>query len=106
MFIETAEFRKCWKKVGLDEEDLRELQSFLLEHPEAGDMVQGTGGVRKLRWARPGGGKSGGVRTIYFDFSDRSTIWLITVFGKNVKADLSPEERRDIKSFIKRLKEL
>jgi hypothetical protein len=105
MFIETEEFLKCWKKLGLDEEDLRELQGFLLEHPEAGDMIQGTGGVRKLRWARPGGGKSGGVRTIYVDFADKFTIWLITVFGKNEKADLGPEERKEIKSFVRRLKE-
>lgn len=44
-------------------------------------------------------------RTIYVDFKDRSTIWLITAFGKNEKADLSPDERKDIKSFVKRLKE-
>jgi hypothetical protein len=77
--------------LGLGEEDLRELQGFLLEHPEAGDMIPGAGGVRKLRWARLGGGKSGGVRTVYVDFADKSTIWLITVFGKNEKVDLGPE---------------
>lgn len=89
----------------MGEEDLRELQAYLLEHPSAGDLVQGTGGVRKLRWALPGRGKSGGVRTIYIDFSSRETIWLITVFGKNEKADLSAEERNEIRRFVKRLKE-
>jgi hypothetical protein len=68
-------------------------------------MVQGTGGVRKLRWARPGRGKSGGVRTIYIDFADRETTWLITVFGKNERADLSAEERMEIKRFVLRIKE-
>jgi len=104
MFIETNEFRKRWAKLGLSEEDLRELEGFLLEHPDAGDMVQGTGGVRKIRWARPGRGRSGGVRTIYMDFITRETTWLITVFGKNEKADLSAEERGEIKLFVKRIK--
>ena len=89
----------------MSEEDLRELQGFLLEHPSAGDVVQATGGVRKLRWARPGRGKSGGVRTIYIDFADRQIIWLITVFGKNERSDLSPEERKEIKRFVKQIKE-
>jgi hypothetical protein len=105
MFIETSEFRRRWSRLGLGEEDLRELQGYLLEHPSAGDTVQGTGGVRKLRWARPGRGKSGGVRTIYIDFADRETIWLITVFSKSEKTDLSPEERSEIKGFVKRIKE-
>ena len=105
MFIETSEFRRRWSRLGLGEEDLRELQGYLLEHPSAGDTVQGTGGVRKLRWARPGRGKSGGVRTIYIDFADRETTWLITVFGKNEQTDLSPEERSEIKRFVKKIKE-
>ncbi len=105
MFIETSEFRRRWIRSGLGEEDLRELQGYLLEHPTAGDVVQGTGGVRKLRWARPGRGKSGGVRTIYLDLAGRQTTWLITVFSKNERADLSSEERREIKRFVTRIKE-
>ena len=105
MFVETNEFHRGWKRLGLGEEDLRELQAYLLEHPSAGDMVQGTGGVRKLRWARPGRGKSGGARTIYIDLADRETTWLITVFGKNERADLSAAERNEIKRFVKRIKE-
>ncbi len=105
MFIETNEFHRGWKRLGLGEEDLRELQAYLLEHPITGDMIKGTGGVRKLRWARPGRGKSGGVRTIYIDFADRETIWLITVLGKNERADLSAEERKEIRRFVKRIKE-
>ncbi len=105
MFIETSEFRRGWAKLGMSEDDLRELESYLLEHPNAGDVVQGTGGVRKLRWARPGRGKSGGVRTIYIDFADREVTWLITVFGKNEKTDLSPAERTEIRRFVKKIKE-
>jgi hypothetical protein len=105
MFIETNEFHRGWKRLGLGEEDLRELQAYLLEHPSAGNMVQATGGVRKLRWARSGRVKSGGARTIYIDLADRKTIWLITVFGKNERADLSAEERNEIRRFVKRIKE-
>ncbi len=105
MFIETSEFRRRWIRSGMGEEDLRELQGHLLEHPSAGDIVKGTGGVRKLRWARPGRGKSGGVRTIYIDLAKRETTWLITVFSKNETADLSSEERREIKRFVTRIKE-
>ena len=83
MFIETSEFHRRWTKFGLGEEDLRELQAYLLEHPDAGDVVQGSGEVRKVRWARPGRGKLGGVRSIYIDLADRETRWLITVFSKN-----------------------
>ena len=92
MFIETNEFHRGWKRLGLGEEDLRELQAYLLEHPNAGDMVQGTG-------------ESGGARTIYLDMANRETTWLITVFGKNERADLSAEERNEIRRFVKRIKE-
>ena len=105
MFIETSEFHRRWTKLGLGEEDLRELQGYLLEHPDAGDVVRGTGGVRKVRWARPGRGKSGGIRAIYVDLADREIMWLITVFSKNERTDLSAEERNEIKRFVKRIKE-
>ena len=105
MFIETSEFHRRWTRLGLGEEDLRELQAYLLEHPDAGDVVQGTGGVRKVRWARPGRGKSSGVRSIYIDLADRETMWLITVFSKNERTDLSAEERNEIRHFVKKIKE-
>ena len=102
-FVETDEFQSRWKANGMSEEDLRELQNFLLENPEAGPVVRGTGGVRKLRWAREGRGKSGGVRTIYFDMRSEAQLYLVTVFGKNVKEDLSPEDKKTIKGFVKGL---
>jgi hypothetical protein len=64
-------------------------------------MIQGTGGVRKLRWARTGQGKSGGIRVIYFSLSDKDIIWLITAFGKNEKANLSSNEKKAVKELIK-----
>ncbi len=102
-FVETTEFRSRWKALGMTEDDLQALQNFLLEHPEAGSVVQGTGGVRKLRWAREGRGKSGGLRTIYIDMRSSAHIYLVTVFGKDEKVDLSPEDKKAIKSFVKGL---
>ena len=72
-----------------------------MEHPEAAPVIQGTGGVRKLRWAREGRGKSGSLRTIYIDMRFSAQIYLVTVFGKDEKADLSPDEQKVIKAFVK-----
>jgi hypothetical protein len=102
-FVETKEFQSRWKALGMTEDDLRELQGFLLEHPEIAPVIQGTGGVRKLRWAREGRGKSGGLRTIYLDMKTSGYIYLITVFGKDEKDNLSAEEKKAIKAFVKEL---
>jgi len=65
IFIETSFFTKLLPNY-LGEEDYRGLQNYLLQHPESGDVVRGSGGVRKVRWAADGKGKSGGVRVIYY----------------------------------------
>ncbi len=72
--------------------------------PRAGDLIQGTGGIRKLRWARGGRGKSGGVRVIYYFHSDRIPLYLLTVFGKGEKADLSKGERNELGKLVDVLK--
>jgi hypothetical protein len=102
-FIETAEFQSRWKDLGMTEDDLQELQNYLMEHPDVAPVIQGTGGVRKLRWAREGRGKSGGLRTIYIDMRTLGRIYLVTVFGKDEKDDLSPAEKTVIKAFVKGL---
>ncbi|MEI6386829.1 MAG: type II toxin-antitoxin system RelE/ParE family toxin [Spirochaetota bacterium] len=102
-FVESKEFQSRWKALGMTEDDLRELQSFLLEHPGIAPVIQGTGGVRKLRWAREGRGKSGSLRTIYLDMRASGLIYLITVFGKDEKDSLSAEEKRAIKAYVKGL---
>ena len=66
-FIITREFDSVWKSLGLNDDDLNELEIFLCKNPDAGDTMKGTGGVRKLRWALDGRGKSGGARVIYLD---------------------------------------
>lgn len=102
-FIETTEFQSRWKNLGMTDDDLRELQNYLMEHPDVAPMIQGTGGLRKLRWAREGKGKSGGLRTIYIDMRSSAQIYLVTVFGKDEKDDLSPAEKKLMKAFVKEL---
>jgi hypothetical protein len=67
----------------------------------AGDLIAGTGGVRKLRWAVVGRGKRGGARVIYFVHSERLPLFLLTAYAKNVRADLSDKERAGLKALVK-----
>lgn len=66
---------------------------YLAEHPKAGDLMEGTGGIRKLRWSRGNKGKSGGVRVIYYYHDERIPLYLLTVFGKNERANLTKSDR-------------
>ncbi|MGD9585066.1 MAG: type II toxin-antitoxin system RelE/ParE family toxin [Lysobacterales bacterium] len=89
----------------LSEAESHLLVSYLAEFPQAGSLIEGTGGIRKFRWAREGMGKRGGVRVIYYFHSERMPMYLLTVFGKNEKADLSMAERLALGKFVKRLVE-
>lgn len=80
-----------------------EIVAFLAQHPLAGDLIPGTGGVRKLRWGVDGRGKRGGSRVIYYVHSDRMPVYLITAFTKNERADLSPAERSKLRSLVDQL---
>nr|WP_221180120.1 addiction module toxin RelE [Salinisphaera japonica] len=81
---ETPEFaRKIRKLVG--DADYRALIAYLAEHPQAGDIMRGTGGIRKLRWARDGAGKSGGVRVIYYVHDERIPLYLLRFSEKTRK---------------------
>jgi len=86
----------------LDDDEYRGLQGCLAGKPDAGDVMPGTGGFRKLRWGDPrrGKGKRGGLRVIYYYLEAEDQIWLITVYDKDEMADLSPAERRLLKKAI------
>ena len=99
-FVELPLFRSKWDSLGLNDSDLRRLQTELLEDPKVGDVMRGTGGVRKMRFAFEHKGKSGGIRVIYVDFEIYEKIYLLTAYTKNEKENLSREERNEIKKLI------
>ena len=76
---------------------------YLSLFPRSGDIMVGTGGVRKLRWAVEGRGKSGGARIIYYFHSARLPVYLLAVFGKNEKANLTKSERNELAKLTKAL---
>lgn len=104
-FIEVPLFTKKWKELGLTDEDLRDLQNILLQNPKSGDVIQGTGGLRKIRIPMKGRGKSGGSRVIYTDIEVKDVIYFINVYTKNEKDDLTEDEKKAFKAVVKMLKE-
>jgi hypothetical protein len=90
-FIESAAFERV-RGVYLDDGEYAELQQFMMQNPEAGNIVRGSGGVRKLRWRREGGGKRGGLRVIYFVRFQPAEFWMLALYAKakqeNVPADI------------------
>lgn len=97
---ETEPFRR---KVGrlLSENEKTELIAYLSMNPNAGVLIQGTGGIRKLRWARSGQGKSGGVRVIYYFHNEEMPLYLLTLFGKNEKANISKDEKNLLSKAVR-----
>lgn len=86
--------------VILSEAERKSAIDYLAAHPRAGDVMEGTGGIRKLRWGRGNRGKSGGVRVIYYYHDDRIPLYLLTVFGKNEQANLTKAERNDLAKLV------
>ncbi len=103
LFVELPPFSR-FRADYLDDEGLRDLQNALLTNPEAGDVIEGTGGLRKLRQAdrRRGKGKRGGLRVIYYWWQTRRQFWLFTLYDKDEMDDLSADERKALKSMLKR----
>lgn len=97
--VELSEFqRKSSKLLSLDE--ITCIVNYLAANPASGEVMQGTGGIRKLRWSAQGKGKSGGVRVIYFFYSELVPLFLLTVFGKGEKANLTKAERNGLGKLI------
>lgn len=103
MFINTSFFEECWESMGLDDEDLMNFQNFLLKNPLFGDLIENTGGVRKVRW-NLGTGKSHGARVIYIDFEKYERIYCLMAYPKNIKEDLTPDDKKEIKGLVNYLK--
>lgn len=104
-FVRTPEFEKCWKKLGLTEDDMVFIERFLCVNPQIGPVVPGTGALRKIRWALPNRGKQGSIRIVYVDFVLYEKIYLISAYAKNEKDNLTKEERNEIRKYINYLEE-
>jgi len=103
-FIEVPLFTKRWKEIGLNDEDLLHLQIILLKDPQSGPIMEGTGGIRKVRFPIENRGKSGSVRVCYADFEEYEVTYLITAFTKNEQDNLTSEEKNVLKKLVKSLK--
>ncbi len=99
IFVETPVFTRQITALVTDEQ-YAEFQRFLAENPEAGDLIQGTGGLRKIRLALDGRGKRGGARVIYYYFVNASQIALLFAYPKNVAVDLTVRQKQALKAII------
>ncbi|HWS11540.1 MAG TPA: hypothetical protein VN279_01985 [Rhodocyclaceae bacterium] len=97
--VETPTFSRLAEEYW-DDEDRNGFVGFIAANPDAGDIVPGSGGLRKVRWGRAGRGKRGGVRVIYFNRLDDGEIWLLLIYGKSVKDNIPPHVLRTIKEEI------
>ena len=96
---EVPEFIRAADKL-LSEAEREDVIRYLAEHPKAGDLMQGTGGVRKLRWKRGGQGKSGGVRVVYYFHDEAMPLYLLTLFAKGDQANLTKAERNELAGLV------
>lgn len=103
-FVYTEPFRKCWKAMGLQDSDLSILENALLENPQLGDVIEGTGGARKMRIQLEGRGKSGGGRVIYLDVFEKEHLYLLFAYPKNVQENLTPDQKKAIQKMIEAIK--
>ncbi len=101
-FIETTGFSKL-RENYLNDTQFNLLQLYLIKLPDAGDVIRGSGGVRKLRWGLPGQGKRGGLRVVYYWISKDEQILFLTVYRKTEAADLSQEAIREMRKLVKSL---
>jgi len=102
VFIELPLFERH-RAAYLDDDAFRGLQNLLMKDPEAGDLMPGTGGLRKLRFAdaRRGKGKRGGLRIVYYWWNAGFQFWLFTLYDKDEMADLTQQQRKALKEMIK-----
>ena len=102
LFVELPPFAR-FRADYLDDEGFRSLQTLLMKNPDAGDVIEGTGGLRKLRYgdARRGKGKRGGLRVIYYWWTAGRQFWLFTLYDKDEADDLSAKEKKLLKDLLK-----
>lgn len=99
---ELSTFMRSAEKL-LNAIERQDVINYLALHPKAGEVMQGTGGVRKMRWGRGGQGKSGGVRVIYYFHNESMPLYLLTLFSKNERSNLSQAERIELSELTRML---
>jgi len=107
-FFQLDEFVDAWKVLGFDqEEDICTLETSIMANPEIGEVIPGSGGLRKMRFgkSRQRLGKRKGARVCYVYFKEYWTVLFVIAYGKNKKVDLTQDEKKDIQEYIKRSKE-
>lgn len=103
VFIETKLFTHLVKEY-LSDEEYGELQQYIMKNPEVGKIINGSGGVRKVRWARKGMGKSGGVRTIYYWTKIRDQVYMLTMYSKSEKENIDKKTLAQISKELEGMK--
>jgi hypothetical protein len=103
IFITPDNFWKLWDEIGLNDGDIKELEDYLIKNPDSGDVIKGTGGLRKLRWKLKGKGKRGGIRVFYVDFPKYEKLYFISLLKKNEVDDLSSEDKKILSTAIKEI---
>ena len=98
-FIEAPIFTRRLKTL-LTAEEYRDLQNELIKRPDAGAVIRGSGGLRKLRWSVSGRGKRGGVRVIYYWFLSQEQFLMLFIYPKSEQGDLTPEQMKRLKSIV------
>ena len=99
-FIETPIFTKIITAL-LDDEDYRRLQIALMLRPEQGPIIRGAGGLRKVRWAKAGAGKRGGLRVIYYWASKENALFMLYAYSKSDQADLTSPQARVLAQIVR-----
>lgn len=103
-FVRTPAFERSCQRMGLSEEDIRRIEEMLLADPQAGDVIQGLHGARKVRIQASGHGKRGGGRVIYVDLLVRERVYLLLAYPKNALQNLTAEQKKMLSDMIRILK--
>lgn len=101
VIVETSHFTKRIIDI-LNDDDYKDFQQFLVTHPDSGDVIPGSGGLRKVRWSVSGKGKRGGARVIYYSCVAKEMLLMLFVFKKNERTDLTKEQIKVLREIVKK----
>lgn len=104
LVVETAIFTRCIQTL-MSDDDYAELQALLVEWPDRGDVIPGSGGLRKVRYKLPGRGKRGGVRVIYYWARQNVELWMLYAYAKTEQEDLTPKQLRLLRDVVEKWKD-